>query len=146
MTWSFYYRMTGTTSGGGEELFKLKTLCLAHSQVKLPRPDEHAALLFNGLGARRWQISIYCDSLSFRKVKIGSLKLMLIMLPNIIFLHMPSNKLPIRMNGIKFFLLCNLKLLTQFLILWAGNLTKTWISKKFIFLYHLTSRVEKYYD
>jgi len=60
-------RMTGTTSGGGEELFKLKTLCLAHSQVKLPRPDEHAALLFNGLGARRWQISIYCDSLSFRK-------------------------------------------------------------------------------
>eukprot|EP00088_Acartia_fossae_P031248 TRINITY_DN32161_c0_g1_i12.p1 TRINITY_DN32161_c0_g1~~TRINITY_DN32161_c0_g1_i12.p1 ORF type:complete len:802 (-),score=250.97 TRINITY_DN32161_c0_g1_i12:1075-3480(-) len=50
-----------------EEVLRLKTLCLAHSEVKLPRADEHAALLFNGLGARRWQISLHCDSLSFRK-------------------------------------------------------------------------------
>ncbi len=35
---------------GSEEILRLKTLCLAHSQVKLPKADEHAALLFNGLG------------------------------------------------------------------------------------------------
>ena len=33
-----------------EDVLRLKTLCLAHSEVKLPRADEHAALLFNGLG------------------------------------------------------------------------------------------------
>lgn len=56
---------------GSESILRLKTLCLSHSEVKLPKADEHAALLFNGLGARRWQISLQCDSLSFRKALLS---------------------------------------------------------------------------
>ena len=66
-----------------------------------------------------WQFSSKLGNLDWNN-GINSSAVMLYKLPG-----MPSNKLPIRMNGIKFFLLCNLKLLTQFLILWAGNLTKT---------------------
>ena len=33
-----------------DDILRLKTLCLSHCQVKLPKADEHAALLFNGLG------------------------------------------------------------------------------------------------
>ena len=44
---------------GSEEILRLKTLCLAHSQVKLPKADEHAALLFNGLGKFFFKFQFY---------------------------------------------------------------------------------------
>jgi len=45
----------------------MKTMCLAKKAVQMPNKEEHGFLLFCGLGARKWQVQIECDSQSFKQ-------------------------------------------------------------------------------
>lgn len=47
--------------------YQLKTMCLAKKCVQMPTKEEHGFLLFCGLGARRWQCAIDCNSLTFKQ-------------------------------------------------------------------------------
>jgi hypothetical protein len=50
-----------------EEMYQLKTMCLAKRAVQMPNKDEHGFLLFCGLGARKWKIGMESNSLSFKQ-------------------------------------------------------------------------------
>lgn len=50
-----------------DQMYQLKTMCLAKKMVQMPSKEEHGFLLFCGLGARRWQIGMDCNSLSFKQ-------------------------------------------------------------------------------
>ena len=56
--------MTGSEVGAKHYI---KTMCLAKKTVRMPTKDEHGFLLFCGLGARKWQCSMDCDSLTFKQ-------------------------------------------------------------------------------
>merc|ERR1719431_23161 len=43
------------------------TMCLAKKVVQMPTKEEHGFLLFCGLGARKWQCAIDCNSLTFKQ-------------------------------------------------------------------------------
>jgi len=47
--------------------YQLKTMCLAKKSVQMPTKEEHGFLLFCGLGARKWQCAIDCNSLTFKQ-------------------------------------------------------------------------------
>jgi len=47
--------------------YQLKTMCLAKKCVQMPTKEEHGFLLFCGLGARKWQCAIDCNSLTFKQ-------------------------------------------------------------------------------
>ena len=47
--------------------YNLKTMCLAKKCVQMPTKEEHGFLLFCGLGARKWQCNIDCNSLTFKQ-------------------------------------------------------------------------------
>jgi len=47
--------------------YQLKTMCLAKKSVQMPTKEEHGFLLFCGLGARKWQCQIDCNSLTFKQ-------------------------------------------------------------------------------
>lgn len=53
------------------EMYQLKTMCLAKKVVHLPNKEEHGFLLFCGLGARKWQINIEVNSVSFREAVLN---------------------------------------------------------------------------
>lgn len=57
----------GVSSEPAEQMYQLKTMCLAKKTVQMPTKEEHGFLLFCGLGARRWQIGMDCNSLSFKQ-------------------------------------------------------------------------------
>ena len=47
--------------------YQIKTMCLAKKEVRMPTKKEHGFLLFCGLGARKWQCSMDCNSLTFKQ-------------------------------------------------------------------------------
>jgi len=62
---------TDVSSAQGEspppQSYHLKTMCLAKKVVQMPTKEEHGFLLFCGLGARKWQCAIDCNSLTFKQ-------------------------------------------------------------------------------
>lgn len=53
--------------GGPQTAYQLKTMCLARKTVQMPTKEEHGFLLFCGLGARKWQCAMDCNSLTFKQ-------------------------------------------------------------------------------
>jgi len=47
--------------------YQLKTMCLAKKNVQMPNKEEHGFLLFCGLGARKWEVEMNCNSLTFKQ-------------------------------------------------------------------------------
>ena len=47
--------------------YQIKTMCLAKKTVRMPTKKEHGFLLFCGLGARKWQCPMDCNSLTFKQ-------------------------------------------------------------------------------
>ena len=47
------------------ETYQLKTMCLAKKIAQMPTKEEHDFLLFCGLGARRWEVDMNCNSRTF---------------------------------------------------------------------------------
>lgn len=47
--------------------YQLKTMCLAKKTVQMPNKEEHGFLLFCGLGARKWEVEMNCNSLIFKQ-------------------------------------------------------------------------------
>jgi len=47
--------------------YQLKTMCLAKKTVQMPNKEEHGFLLFCGLGARKWEVEMNCNSLTFKQ-------------------------------------------------------------------------------
>merc|ERR1711910_289579 len=47
--------------------YQLKTMCLAKKAVQMPNKGEHGFLLFCGLGARKWEVEMNCNSLTFKQ-------------------------------------------------------------------------------
>jgi len=47
--------------------YQLKTMCLAKKAVQMPNKEEHGFLLFCGLGARKWEVEMNCNSLTFKQ-------------------------------------------------------------------------------
>ena len=45
----------------------MKTMCLAKKTVQMPSKEEHGFLLFCGLGARKWEVDMNCNSLTFKQ-------------------------------------------------------------------------------
>lgn len=62
-----YSQYSGSESGADSEKYQIKTMCLAKKTVKMPTKEEHGFLLFCGLGARKWQCSMDCNSLTFKQ-------------------------------------------------------------------------------
>merc|ERR1719438_765939 len=42
-------------------------MCLAKKSVQMPSKEEHGFLLFCGLGARKWEVDMNCNSLTFKQ-------------------------------------------------------------------------------
>jgi len=64
------YNMSTASSQGESpppQNYQLKTMCLAKKSVQMPTKEEHGFLLFCGLGARKWQCAIDCNSLTFKQ-------------------------------------------------------------------------------
>lgn len=57
----------GASSDGAPTTYQLKTMCLAKKNVQMPTKEEHGFLLFCGLGARKWQCAMDCNSLTFKQ-------------------------------------------------------------------------------
>ena len=49
------------------QTYNLKTMCLAKKCVQMPSKEEHGFLLFCGLGARKWEVDMNCNSLTFKQ-------------------------------------------------------------------------------
>ena len=49
------------------QTYQLKTMCLAKKSVQMPSKEEHGFLLFCGLGARKWEVDMNCNSLTFKQ-------------------------------------------------------------------------------
>jgi len=49
------------------QVYSLKTMCLAKKCVQMPSKEEHGFLLFCGLGARKWEVDMNCNSLTFKQ-------------------------------------------------------------------------------
>lgn len=57
----------GRPTSPAPQSYQLKTMCLAKKSVQMPTKEEHGFLLFCGLGARRWQCDMDCNSLTFKQ-------------------------------------------------------------------------------
>merc|ERR1711936_1149664 len=42
-------------------------MCLAKKTAQMPTKEEHGFLLFCGLGARKWEVDMNCNSLTFKQ-------------------------------------------------------------------------------
>lgn len=49
------------------QTYQMKTMCLAKKAVQMPSKEEHGFLLFCGLGARKWEVDMNCNSLTFKQ-------------------------------------------------------------------------------
>jgi len=49
------------------QTYQLKTMCLAKKTAQMPTKEEHGFLLFCGLGARKWEVDMNCNSLTFKQ-------------------------------------------------------------------------------
>jgi len=49
------------------QTYQMKTMCLAKKAVQMPSKEEHGFLLFCGLGARKWEVDMNCNSLAFKQ-------------------------------------------------------------------------------
>ena len=49
------------------QMYQLKTMCLAKKTAQMPTKEEHGFLLFCGLGARKWEVDMNCNSLTFKQ-------------------------------------------------------------------------------
>lgn len=56
---------SGVAEAGAK--YQIKTMCLSKKEVRMPTKKEHGFLLFCGLGARKWQCSMDCNSLTFKQ-------------------------------------------------------------------------------
>jgi hypothetical protein len=62
-----YSNNSDASSDSGGAKYPIKTMCLAKKTVRMPTKKEHGFLLFCGLGARKWQCSMDCNSLTFKQ-------------------------------------------------------------------------------
>jgi len=66
-SYSQYSSSNGSENGSDSEKYQIKTMCLAKKTVRMPTKEEHGFLLFCGLGARKWQCPMNCNSLTFKQ-------------------------------------------------------------------------------
>ena len=71
---TFSLNMNGSETGSDSmsetslpQTYQLKTMCLAKKTAQMPTKEEHGFLLFCGLGARKWEVDMNCNSLTFKQ-------------------------------------------------------------------------------
>ena len=72
---TFSLNMAGSETGSDTTMsdqslpqtYQLKTMCLAKKTAQMPTKEEHGFLLFCGLGARKWECDMNCNSLTFKQ-------------------------------------------------------------------------------